>query len=106
MKWAYGFSLLLAPFNFLVSARRARKKISDRWNNVCARRPENIDFWRGHCSTTVPCPKRGAGRHFLPQTQRRLTDRASQRLSIRKPRSQERQTEVTSAEHVRPASRI
>jgi hypothetical protein len=47
--------LLLAPFNFLGIARRARKKHLDRWNNVCARRPENIGFWRAHCSTTVAC---------------------------------------------------
>ena len=41
-------------------ARRARKKNSDRWNNVWSRRPENIGFWRGYCSTTVPHNSSGA----------------------------------------------
>jgi len=36
--------LLLALVNFLSGARRARKKNSDRWNNVFVRRPENIGF--------------------------------------------------------------
>ena len=54
--------LLPAPCNFSCWARRARKKISDRWNNVCARRSENVGFWRGHCSTIVPCT-RGAAHH-------------------------------------------
>src|SRR5689334_927170 len=48
--------LLLAVCNFLGVARRAREKNSDRWSNVLARRPENVGFSRGHCTTTVPWP--------------------------------------------------
>ena len=59
-------ALLPVLFDFLSGARRAREKISDRWNNVCRRRPENVGFWRGHCSTTVPGNSRGAARAGRP----------------------------------------
>src|ERR1051326_7495736 len=47
--------VLLAVRNFLGVARRARKKNSDRWNNVWAEGSENMAFSRVHCATTVPC---------------------------------------------------
>src|SRR5262245_7115408 len=53
-----------------VDQRRA-KKISNRWNNVCARRPENVGFRPLHCSTIVPHEGRGgqgAGRSGIGTT--------------------------------------
>jgi len=38
----------------LLAMRRAREKISDRWNNVWAEAPENVMFSRDDCSSTVP----------------------------------------------------
>ena len=64
-------------------ARRARKKNSDRWNNVCAQKPENVGFWRGHCSATVPPDTRGAARQSSHRGRPpRRVNSGSQRLSL------------------------
>src|SRR6476660_2045473 len=68
----FAMKVLPAICNFRGGAGRARKKNSDRWNNVFAGRPENMGFWHGHCSATVPPNARGAVPRWVSRTLLRL----------------------------------